>query len=158
MVTQVAVPAAPTLSQTPAGALAATTYFVKLTWVTAAGESLAGAEAHFAASIKNVLVVTPPAAPLGAQGVPAVTGYNVYVSNTGGGGSGAETKQAGPIALGTAWTEPTSGLVGGAAVPSIGNASPAGAVQPIGQPYPQQPLQAGAGAPGIADWRSPEQR
>lgn len=150
MGSQSVAPAAPSLGQTPAGALAATTYFVKLTWVSAAGESLAGAEANFAASINNVLVVTPPAAPAGAQGVPSVTGYNVYVSNTGGGGSGAETKQAGPIALGTAWTEPTSGLVGGAAPPTIGAGAVPGAVQVMGQPVAQLPLSGlGADNPGI---------
>lgn len=149
MGTQIQTPAAPTLSQTVAGALAATTYFVKLTWVYASGESLPGAEANFAASINNVLVVTPPAAPPGANGVQPITGYNVYVSNTAGGGSGAETKQAGPIALATAWTEPNTGLVGGAVPPAIGaNASP-GFVQPMGQPIAQLPLYpGGADNPG----------
>lgn len=150
MGTQPSTPAAPTLSQVVAGALAATTYFVKLTYVYASGESLAGAEANFAVSINNVLVVTPPSTPNGANGVAAATGYNVYVSNTAGGGSGAETKQAGPIALGTAWTEPNTGLVGGAVPPTISaNASP-GAVQPMGQPIAQLPLYpGGADNPGI---------
>jgi hypothetical protein len=142
-----AVPAAPTLGQTPAGVLAATTYFVKLTWNYASGESLPGAEANFAASLNNVLTVTPVGTPtVGANGVQAVTGYSVYVSNTAGGGSGAETKQANNIPLGTTWTEPTSGLVGGATPPTISANSSPGAVQPMGQPIAAVPL---SGANGI---------
>jgi hypothetical protein len=141
-------PAAPSLSQSAGGALGATTYFVKLTYVTAQGETIPGPEANFAASANNVLVVQSPAAVTSPQGN-VVTGYNVYVSNTAGGGSGAETKQAGPIAIGTAWTEPTSGLVGGAAMPTINNAVVPGALQPMGQPYPTKPLQGGNTNPGM---------
>lgn len=142
-----AAPAVPVLTQQAAGALAATTYFVKITWQYASGESLIGAEANFAASINNVLVVTPPAnPPIGANGVQAATGYNVYVSNTAGGGSGAETKQASNIPLGTQWIEPTAGLVGGVTPPTIAaNPSP-GAVQVMGQPIAPVPMAGKGGA------------
>jgi len=98
------------LSQTATGLLAATTYYVKSTWVSALGESIASAETSFATSVSNVLnVASPGSAPAGA------TGWNVYVSRT----SGGETLQNGaPIAVGTAWTEPASGLYqGGTGMP-----------------------------------------
>jgi hypothetical protein len=87
---------------------------VKCTWVTNSGETAASGETNFAASASNVITVAHPSSP------PAgAIGWNVYVSNTSG-GSGAETRQNGgtPIAVGTNWTEPTSGLVTGAALPA----------------------------------------
>ena len=102
------------LTQTAAGALGSTTYYVRSTWVTNGGETVGATETNLAVSANNVLnVAAPGSAPAGA------IGWNVYVSNTAGGGSGHETKQNGgtPIALGTPWVEPTSGLVAGAALP-----------------------------------------
>ena len=102
------------LTSTSAGALGATTYYVKTTWTTASGETLPSAETNLAVLANKVLnVAAPGSAPTGA------TGWNVYVSNTAGGGSGTETKQNGgtPNTLGTPWVEPTSGLVAGAALP-----------------------------------------
>lgn len=102
-------PAAPTTGTTAGGTLAATTYYVKTTYVNAMGETLASAEATQAALVNTLLTVTSPAAQSGA------TGYNVYVSTA----TGTETKQnATPIAIGTDWTEPTTGLISGAALPS----------------------------------------
>lgn len=102
-------PAAPVLSATAGGTIAATTYFVKITYVTAAGETLPSAEASLAVAVNNVLNVASPAAQTG------VTGYNVYVSTA----TGTETKQnTSPIAIGTAWVEPTAGLITGVAVPA----------------------------------------
>ncbi len=102
-------PAAPGLSQVAGGSLAATTYFVKTTYADAAGETLASTEASLAVSANNLLQVASPATVAGA------TGYNVYVSTT----TGTETRQTTPaIALGTAWTEPTTGLTAGAALPA----------------------------------------
>jgi hypothetical protein len=106
-------PAAPTLTSSAGGTLAATTYYVKTTYVTAAGETLPSAESSLAVAANNVLGVTSPAAQSGA------TGYNVYVSTS----TGTETKQnSAPIAIGTNWTEPTSGLIAGAALTSSGTA------------------------------------
>lgn len=103
------------ISQSAGSSLGATTYYVKSTWVTNSGETDASVETTFAASANNVITVAHPTGspPAGA------TGWNVYVSNTAG-GSGAETRQNGgtPIAVGSNWTEPTSGLVAGAAPPA----------------------------------------
>jgi uncharacterized protein (TIGR02217 family) len=102
------------LTQSAGGALGATTYYVKSTWVTNSGETAVSGETNLAVSANNVLTVAHPGSP------PAgAIGWNVYVSNTGGGGSGAETRQNGgtPIAVGSGWTEPTSGLVVGAPMP-----------------------------------------
>lgn len=102
-------PAVPVLSATAGGTIAATTYFVKITYVTAAGETLPSTEASLAVAANNVLNVASPAAQTG------VTGYNVYVSTA----TGTETKQnTSPIAIGTAWVEPTTGLIAGANVPA----------------------------------------
>lgn len=101
------------LSQSAGGALGATTYYVKCAWVTNSGETLPSTETSFAVSANNVLNVAAPAsAPAGA------IGWDVYVSTT----TGAETQQNGatPIALGTPWVEPTSGLVAGVA-PAVAN-------------------------------------
>jgi hypothetical protein len=106
---------APSLSSSAGGALGATTYFVKTTYVNQYGETVASAESSLAVAANNVLVVTSPAA-LGNA-----TGYNVYVSTT----TGTETKQNGgtPIAIGTNWTEPTTGLVAGSALPGTNTAA-----------------------------------
>ena len=103
--------AGPTLTQSSSGALTATTYYAKLTYVYSNGvESGGSPETNLAVSANNVLnVASPPAAP-------GVSGYNVYVSNTAGGGSGAETKQnTSAIAIGTPWVEPGTGLIVGVA-------------------------------------------
>lgn len=102
-------PAAPAISQVASGTLAARTEFFRLTYVTPSGETLAGTEASLAITANNVAqVASPPQAK-------EATGYNVYGSTS----SGTETKQnASPIAIGTAWTEPNTGLVAGAAMPA----------------------------------------
>jgi len=116
-----AAPTNGTLTSTSAGALGATTYYVECTWVNAYGdETPASSETNLACLANLVLNVAAPATP------PAwAVGWNVYVSNTAGGGSGAETRQNGstPIGLTTAWVEPTSGLVAGVALPSGTNAN-----------------------------------
>ncbi len=105
--------AAPTngaLTQTAGGSLAATTYYVKSTWVTASGQTTGSAETSLAVSASNVLNVAAPASP------PAnATGWDVYVSTA----TGTETLQASNIGTATAWVEPTTGLVAGAALPSV---------------------------------------
>lgn len=111
----IGVPTSGALTQTTAGALAATTYYVCSTWVTATGETIASAETNLAVLINKVLnVAAPGSAPA------AATGWNVYVSNTAGGGSGHEQLQnATPNALGAAWVEPNAGLIAGAAYPAV---------------------------------------
>lgn len=110
---KLAVPAAPGLTDTAAGALLATTYFSFCTWVDQYGrETTAGAEASHVTAANRVLNVAQPASP------PAgAVSWRVYVSNTVGGGSGHETLQTTlPIAT-TTWVEPATGLVVGATAP-----------------------------------------
>lgn len=108
---KMAAPAAPVLTDSTLGALAATTYFVKCTWVDQYGrETTAGTEASRAVAINKVLNVAQPASP------PAnAIGWKVYVSLT----TNTETLQSIslPIAT-TTWQEPITGLVAGAAVPA----------------------------------------
>lgn len=97
------------LTQTAGGSLAATTYYVKTTWVTASGQTTPSTETSLAVSASNVLNVAAPASP------PAnATGWDVYVSTA----TGTETLQASNIGTATAWVEPTTGLVAGAALPA----------------------------------------
>ena len=104
------VPASPSLSSVAGGTLGATTYYVKTTYIINGVESFAAIESSQSVSADYLLKVASPVTVAGA------TGWNVYISTS----AGAETKQnSSPIAIGTAWTEPTSGLVSGAAVPSI---------------------------------------
>jgi hypothetical protein len=103
--------AAPGLSKVVGGALAAATCFVRTTYVTASGETAASLEASLSVPASNLLVVASPPADVAALAI----GWNVYASTT----AGAETLQNGttPITMGAAWTEPTSGLIAGAALP-----------------------------------------
>lgn len=100
-----------TLGSNATGSLGATTYYVEYTWVNADGETYLSSESSLAVSASHVLTVTVPSFPA------SVTSANVYVSNTAGGGSGAETKQTSITTSGGTWTEPTSGLVAGALPP-----------------------------------------
>lgn len=110
------------LSQSAGGVLAQTTYGVQITYVNANGETVASGEQTFLVSANNVLNVASPA----AQGsVPlnnfAATGWNVYVTNTP--GSNWQKQNAAPIAIGTPWVEPTTGLIAGALVPTVDTSS-----------------------------------
>ena len=100
-------PATPALSAVAGGALAATTYYVRVTLLSANGQSLASTESSLAVALNNVLQVASPVSQTGA------TGWAVYVSTA----AGTETRQATNLTLGSAWTEPTTGLVAGAALP-----------------------------------------
>lgn len=106
-------PALPVLGSTPGGALGARTYYVVATYLTPSGETLVSAEASLAVPANSVLTVASPASK------PGLTGWNVYVGTA----SGANTKQnAALIAIGTGYTEPTSGLIAGAAKPTVSTA------------------------------------
>jgi YD repeat-containing protein len=101
-------PSAPTLSQTSGGTLHATTYYVKVAYVFNGPAGPGSAESTLAVSANHLLQITSPASVAGA------TGYNVYVASA----SGNEVLQnTTPVALGTTWTEPTSGLVTGSIPP-----------------------------------------
>ena len=106
---QIAPPPAPVLSTVVSGANAARTYYVKITYTSAAGETTASAESSIVVPANSVMVVTSPA----ASG--AATGYNVYVGTA----SGAEQLQGlSPTPLGTNWQEFDSGLDPGNALPT----------------------------------------
>jgi hypothetical protein len=102
-------PSAPGLAQTSGGTLAATIYYAKVTYLLNGAETPASPESSLAVSANFLLRVNSPASITGA------TGYNVYVATA----TGKEVLQNGatPIALGTNWTEPTTGLVTGTAAP-----------------------------------------
>ena len=99
------------LSSSATGSLAAQTYYVKATYTTASGETVASVEWSLAVLVDHVLVVASP------PSVAYATSWNVYVSLA----SGTETLQQAGIAIGTSWTEPTTGLV------ATGATAPAGA-------------------------------
>jgi hypothetical protein len=132
---QISPPTTPTISQAPGGSLGATSYFVRSSYVSGTGESLASNEASLAVAGGSLITaVSPPA-------VPGASGWNVYVGNTAscpGVGSGAlsgpgescEVKQnASPLPIGTNWTEPAGGLVAFTSWYS-GSNGPAGEAQP----------------------------
>jgi len=118
------VPSAPTLSDTSAGSLAQTTYYVKITGVNAGGETTASSETSRTVSTNRLLTVTLPPAE------PDLTGDNVYVGTS----SGSETLQtASAISQGSTWTEPTTGLVFGASPPTTFTATCGASIQDTNQ-------------------------
>src|SRR5208282_4536944 len=107
------------VAETAGGGFPATTYYIRTTWKTATGESLPGPEGSQLIPAYQSLVVG-----IGNM-LPApvnVIGWNVYVSTS----SQTETRQNGntPIALNAVWTEPSTGLVSGAALPTSPNVIP----------------------------------
>jgi hypothetical protein len=90
--------------------LDAAALFVRMTWVGSTGTEGAGSiEQAISIPANNALRVTPVEAPAG------VTGWNVYVGET----SGDAKRQNGtPVAPGTGWEMPASGLTDG---PPLGN-------------------------------------
>lgn len=103
-------PLAPALSPSSGGSLAAATYYVKSTYVTAQGETAASIESRLAVAANNLLVVGSP----GPDATGTATGWNVYIGTA----TFAETLQnTSPISINSTFTLPTSGLVAGGAVP-----------------------------------------
>jgi hypothetical protein len=107
----IAAPAAPSLMQSAGGSLGAATLYAKATYVDRTGETTASSETSLAVSTGHLLTVAAPSSPPASA-----IGWNVYV----GAASGGETRQnAAPLALGSAWTEPPSGLIAGTAPPAV---------------------------------------
>ena len=105
-------PQAPVLSQVAGGTLGARTYYVFLTFQAYDAEGLQGPEATLAISANNLLKVTSPSFIDGAT--PPIA-YNIYAGTA----PGLGTKQnVAPIALGTDWTEPVTGLISGSLPPT----------------------------------------
>lgn len=98
-------PAAPTLGQTAGGTKAARTYYVRIAYVSATGNtSASSSEVSLAVSANQLLTVAAP---------PSVTGsiaWLVFISTT----SGTETLAA-TLAPGASYTEPTGTLPSGIA-------------------------------------------
>ena len=105
--------AAPALASVAGGALAATTYFVRTSYQFPNDVSVPSNESRLLVSINNLLKVTSPPPYSGA------TVWNVYVGAQPAGSNVIQnTKQnVAPIAIGTDWTEPTSGLIVGVLQP-----------------------------------------
>lgn len=103
-------PLAPTLSAVSGGSLAAARYYVRVSYLTANGETAASAESELWLSAGQLLHVATPQ----ADNFNLATGWNVYVSTK----SYGETLQnSSPIGMSTAWTEPVAGLIAGNAPP-----------------------------------------
>jgi hypothetical protein len=99
------IPAQPILSYTEGGSLTGTPpYNVRVSFVTGTAEGGASGVSSISVPDNNLLVVNSPGAANG------VTGWNVYVNNT--------LQNSTPIAIGTSWTEPASGLTSEGKVPS----------------------------------------
>lgn len=108
--TNASAPSAPALGTTAGGSMGVQTVFVTITYVTSSGETVPSAESKITVPASNLFTVASPPAQTGA------TGYNVYAS----GSTGTETLQtASPIAIGTPWTEPTTGLIFGRGQPIL---------------------------------------
>jgi hypothetical protein len=111
-------PIPPTMSSGPGSCVGTcpSTLYCKASYVDGSGESFASYEASRGGLSGSVVatIASPPQPP-----DYTATGWNVYCSGT----MQAETKQNGsPIAIGTKWTEPPTGLVNGAAVPTSNTA------------------------------------
>ena len=104
----VATPAAATLTDVAGGTLAAVTYYVTVQTTDTAGQiSSQSTEASLAVALDYLLVVDSP------TGSNLAT-WSVNVSTS----TGTETVQATGLAIGTAWTEPTTGLIAGTTPPA----------------------------------------
>lgn len=132
---QIAPPSTPIVSQTTGGSLAATTYYLRATYVSGTGETLVSSDTSVAAAAGNAIAVASPTAVAGASG------WNVYVGNTAscpgadtgaldGPGETCEVKQnAAPLPIGTNWSEPVSGLISFSGW-YTGSTGPAGETEP----------------------------
>lgn len=112
----VAAPAGAIMQQTLQGALAAHNLFIKLTYVTAAGETTPGVEQNISPVLINQVgtVISPASAP-------GVIGYNVYASAT---TNTEKLQNSYPIPIGVNWTEPVTGITTtGVVVPTTNTAS-----------------------------------
>ena len=104
-------PLAATLSAGGSSSLPTRVYYARLTYVTASGETAGGPAARLVLAADSLCTVAGP----GADKAGIAAGYNVYLSAT----PGAETLQnATPIGVNSPWTEPSSGLISGAALPN----------------------------------------
>lgn len=119
----------PTLSFTPGGTLPQTTYFVRVSGVSIGGDvgggnggaPSASNETSITVPANNVLVVTTASNVGSSTAGFSPNANNVYVSTTS--GNYSTGLQTAGITPGSVWTEPTTGLVAGAALPSTDNSA-----------------------------------
>lgn len=117
----------PIVTQVVSGAQARRIERIMYTWVNSTGESLPSQEVTVLVNANNVVSVLPGT--LYERNYPnAPTGWNVYITNN---GPNTETKQNtvvltlpnttpdGFLQSGKAFQEPTTGLIGGAALPTV---------------------------------------
>lgn len=113
------VPSSPYVSTTAGGSLAAQDTYTRITFVDSLGGESTGSSVSVQWNVpaNHLLVVESPTILYNVSSNGAVYGfYNVYVGTS---GEGSETLQNNsPIAIGTNWTEPASGITtSGQAVP-----------------------------------------
>ena len=116
------VPQAPHSTTAAGGALAARTYFIRTTFVDLAGNEgePSTTARQFVEASKLITVKAPqPAHSPGSGGISYLR-WNVYASTT----EGSEQLQASNTATSADWTEPASGLITGAAVPTTFSLDP----------------------------------
>jgi hypothetical protein len=103
---RIAPPPAPSLSALAGGSLDGRTYYAATSYVSPSGETTPSAATTLALAANELAQAASPDAAGNA------IGWNLYAGTA----SGTTTRQnATPIALGTDWSEPPSGLVAGAA-------------------------------------------
>ena len=105
-------PAAPTLTSVSGGSIAAATYYVIITYTNNIGETLGSAQSTLAVAASHLFKVTSPSAYTNA------THYNVYAGLSTGILLHAINLQVSNVAIGTDWTEPSSGLITGVVPPT----------------------------------------
>ncbi len=115
----VATPAPPVLTSIVGGSIPAHSDYVKITYVTKAGETLPSGESVNSLGPNALTVVQSPSY---AQN--GVIGYNVYaIKNNGGSGTGETLQNSSPVPLGSDYQEPADGWsTGGPPPPKISKA------------------------------------
>lgn len=103
-------PQAPVLSAVGGGSLDAATYYVRITYVTAAGETACSIEQRLAVAASSLLSVAAP----GADPLGLATGWNVYVGTK---SFGEQRQNSAPIGINNSFTLSTTGLLAAAPNP-----------------------------------------
>ena len=107
-------PTSVTITPVTSGSLPSRTYFVRVTYINPAGETLGSARQTVNLGSGQVLSVSPT-----ASAFADATAFNVYASET----SGQEVQQTiTPVALGSFFQEPNGGLISGPPTPTVSTA------------------------------------
>ncbi|MHB8461378.1 MAG: hypothetical protein ACYDA1_01900 [Vulcanimicrobiaceae bacterium] len=115
--TTFAAPLPPVLTSVPGGISVPHSDYVRITYVTRAGQTLPSGESVNSLGANALTVVQPPMVPSSR-----IIGYNVYaVRNNGGSGTGETLQNNSPIPPNASYTEPVTGWATTGAVPPIKN-------------------------------------